>query len=505
MSSDSHPARQGTPEPDRLMEPRLRKLAELRAQGRAYPNHFKPDHTARELHECFGDLDQADLDRVEGAFSVAGRMMSRRVMGKIAFAHLQDRTGRIQILVRKSEVGAEAFDEFKQLDIGDILGATGRIIRTRTGELSVYATSFELLTKSLRPLPEKWHGLTDREARYRQRYVDLIVNPDSRDVFLERTKIISGIRSFLDSHGFVEVETPVLQPIYGGAAARPFTTHHNALDQTLFLRIATELYLKRLVVGGFERVYEIGKDFRNEGLDTQHSPEFTMVEFYWAYATYQDLMGFTEELFSTLAREVTGSERVVYQGKEIDFTPPWPRLTIEDAVVRYAGVPREMTRDREALAEFARSRGIEVAEHMGFGKLLMELVDVFVEPELVQPTFLTDFPLEVSPLSRLKDSDPDLVDRFELYVAGREVANGFSELNDPEDQRSRFQAQVEARAKGDAEAHGMDHDYVRALEYGMPPTAGEGIGIDRLVMLLTDQPAIRDVILFPLLKPREEP
>ncbi len=490
-------------DPERLLAPRRAKLDELRAAGAAYPNDFPVSHCSADVLQLFGEADEATLADAP-TLSVAGRMLSQRIMGRVVFAHLQDRGGQIQIMARLNDLGAEAFEAFKRFDLGDIVGLRGKPIRTRSGELTLMASELRLLAKGLRPLPEKWHGLTDREARYRQRYVDLIVNQDSKAVFLKRSRIVSGIRRFLEERDFVEVETPILQQVYGGAAAKPFTTHHNALNMELFLRIAPELNLKRLVVGGFERVFEIGRNFRNEGLSTQHNPEFTMLEFYWAHATYTDLMLFTEELFARLAREVGGSVCLPYQGQEIDFTPPWRRISVVDAVVELGGVPRSIVGDREALADYARARGVAVSEHMGAGKLLMELMDLLVEHQLVQPTFLTDFPLEVSPLSRKKDADPEYVDRFELYVAGREIANGFSELNDPDDQRARFEDQVRARQLGDPEAPGMDEDYVLALEHGMPPTAGEGIGIDRLVMLLTDQPSIRDVILFPLLRPRDE-
>jgi len=489
---------------DRLVAPRRQQLAELRAAGVAFPNDFAVTTTASELQARYGHLDQAGVEEAAAEYTLAGRMMSQRLMGKLAFAHLQDRTGQLQILVRPADVGPEAFEQFRRFDLGDILGVRGKPTRTKAGELTLHVQEVRLLTKSLRPLPEKWHGLTDRESRYRQRYVDLIVNPETRAVFQKRSRIISDIRKFLEARSFVEVETPILQPQYGGAAARPFTTHHNALDTQLFMRIAPELYLKRLVVGGFDRVYEINKNFRNEGISVQHSPEFTMLEFYWGYATYRDLMDLTEELVAGLAREVCGTTRIQYQGQEIDLTPPWRRISVADAAVELGGLPREILGDREALAQRATALGLTVTPHMGPGKLGMELIDLLVEAQLQQPTFLTDFPLEVSPLSRRQEADPTLVDRFELYVAGRELANGFSELNDPEDQRSRFEAQVEARRLGDDEAPGMDEDYVRALEYGMPPTAGEGIGIDRLVMLLTDQPSIRDVVLFPLLRPRED-
>ena len=499
-SNESDPG----PDPDRLIAPRRAKLEELRSAGQAYANDFVPTHTVADCVAAFGGLDEVGLAAVTDEVSFAGRMMSQRLMGRIAFAHLQDRHGQLQILVRPNTVGKPAFQEFGRWDVGDIVAVRGRPIRTRTGELSLMASEVRLLSKSLRPLPEKWHGLTDREARYRQRYLDLMVNPEVREVFVKRSRIVAGLRRMLDERGFLEVETPVLQPIYGGAHARPFTTHHNSLDLDLYLRIAPELHLKRLIVGGLDRVYEIGKNFRNEGLSTQHNPEFTMLEFYWAYARHEDLMRLTEELIGALADAVCGATCIENAGVALDLTPPFRRLSVADALVQLGGVDPAILEDRDALASLAARHGVAVGAHMGQGKLQMELIDVLVEHQLVQPTFLTDFPLEVSPLSRRRDDRPELVERFELYVMGRELANGFSELNDPDDQRERFEAQVRARQLGDPEAPGMDEDYVTALEYGMPPTAGEGIGIDRLVMLLTDQPAIRDVVLFPLLRQKEE-
>ncbi|MBE0617366.1 MAG: lysine--tRNA ligase, partial [Proteobacteria bacterium] len=405
-----------------------------------------------------------------------------------------------QAYVKRDAVGEETFTLFSRTDVGDFLGVAGTLFRTRTGELTLEAREVRLLCKSLRPLPEKWHGLTDKETRYRQRYVDLIVNPEVRETFRRRSRLIHLMREFFLSRDFLEMETPMMQPIPGGATARPFVTHHNALDMTLFLRVAPELYLKRLVVGGIERVFEINRNFRNEGLSNQHNPEFTMLEFYQAYATYEDLIGLTEELFVHLARQLTGALKISYQGEEIDFTPPWPRLTVQQAVARYGELSEAQTEDPGAVRAYAARLGIEVAG-VPHGKLLAEVFETVAEPHLLQPTFVTRYPVEVSPLSRRNEQDPRYVDRFELYIARREIANAFSELNDPVDQLERFREQSAEREAGDEEAHWVDLDYVRALEYGMPPAAGEGIGIDRVVMLFTDSPSIRDVILFPHMRP----
>ncbi len=484
-----------------LIAQRIQKLEEFRRLGiPPYPNDFRPSHTAAEIHRAHDDKTAEALQEMEGAFRVAGRIMALRSFGKAAFVKLQDRSGQIQVLVQKNAVGPDAYAWFRKLDVGDFLGATGPLIRTRTGELTVEAREVRLLAKSLRPLPEKWHGLTDKETRYRQRYVDLIMNPAVRETFLRRSRIIRLVREFLSSRGFVEMETPMMQPIPGGATARPFVTHHNALDMILYLRVAPELYLKRLVVGGFERVFEINRNFRNEGLSNQHNPEFTMVEFYQAYATYEDLMGLTEELFVHVAEVLNGTTRLVYRGEEIDLTPPWPRLTVREAVMRHAGLTEAEVDDPETLAAYARKLGLDV-DGMPHGKVLAEVFEEVAEPHLVQPTFITQYPVEVSPLSRRNEQDPRYVDRFELYIARREIANAFSELNDPIDQLERFRQQAAQRAQGDEEAHRIDEDFVRALEYGMPPTAGEGIGIDRMVMLFTDSPSIRDVILFPHMRP----
>ncbi len=484
-----------------LIEQRFRKLEELRELGiNPFPNDFRPSHTAAEILAEHGSKDAETLESLEGEFAVAGRVMAYRSFGKAAFVKLQDRSGQIQVFVRRDAVGRDTYGWFRKVDVGDFLGVVGRLMRTRTGELTVEARHVRLLCKSLRPLPEKWHGLTDKETRYRQRYVDLIMNPAVRETFLRRSRLIQLVREFLISRGFVEMETPMMQPIPGGAAARPFVTHHNALDMTLYLRVAPELYLKRLVVGGFERVFEINRNFRNEGLSNQHNPEFTMVEFYQAYATYEDLMELTEELFVHVAEVLVGGTKIVYQGEEIDLTPPWERLTVREAVMRHGGLTEAHVDDPEALRAHAASLGLDV-EGEPHGKVLAEVFEAVAEPHLVQPTFITEYPVEVSPLSRRNERDPRYVDRFELYIARREIANAFSELNDPVDQMERFRQQAAQLEAGDEEAHRVDEDFIRALEYGMPPTAGEGIGIDRMVMLFTDSPSIRDVILFPHMRP----
>jgi len=491
---------------DQIREQRLQKLKELREQGvDPYFNRFAPSHSIAQVIEEFGALAGEQLEGLgpDQNFRLAGRLMLLREFGKASFGHLQDGTSRLQIYVQKQVVGEEAFTRFKKLlDLGDIIGVEGALFRTRTNELTLAVQRFVLLTKSLQPLPEKYHGLTDIETRYRQRYLDLMVNPEVRQVFETRAKIIRLMRRFFDNRGYLEVETPMMQPIPGGATAKPFVTHHNALDMKLFLRIAPELYLKRLVVGGLTRVYEINRNFRNEGLSIMHNPEFTMLEFYQAFATYEDLMALTEELISSVAGEVLWSPRLTCQGEEIDLTPPWRRLDLRESLTAIGGLPAAVVRDREALVKLAREEGVALRPGEGYGRALTKLFDLRVEEKLQQPTFITGYPLETSPLSRQSDRDPEVVDRFELFIAGREIANGFSELNDPEDQRQRFEKQLEAHAAGDEEApHALDEDYVQALEHGLPPTAGEGIGIDRLVMLLTDSPSIRDVILFPLLRP----
>jgi len=487
---------------DFITRQRREKLAELRSQGiDPFYNRFKPSHSvAQALKQC-GELSGPELESLGLTFKLAGRLMLLREFGKASFAHIQDGGSRLQVYVQRQVVGEEAFSRFKRLDLGDIVGVEGALFRTRTQELTLSVTGFRLLTKSLKPLPEKYHGLTDVERRYRQRYLDLMVNPQVREVFEKRTAIIRLVREFLDARGFLEVETPMMQPIPGGATARPFITHHKALDMQLYLRIAPELYLKRLVVGGFERVYEINRNFRNEGLSIQHNPEFTMLEFYQAYADYEDLMSLTEELVGHVAMNLLGCLKVNYQGQEIDLAPPWRRVDLRESLTEVGGIPREVVRDPRALVELARREGVALRPGEGYGRCLTKLFDLLVELQLQQPTFILGYPLETSPLSRKSDTDPEVVDRFELFIAGREMANAFSELNDPDDQQERFEKQMAAREAGDEEAHALDEDFVTALEHGMPPTAGEGIGIDRLVMLLTDSPSIRDVILFPQLRP----
>jgi lysyl-tRNA synthetase class 2 len=482
-----------------LLLQRRRKVDILWEAGiNPYPNDFKPQHTSVDITEAYGDQEQIDAAQVN--FVVAGRILARRSFGKAAFIQLQDRKGRLQLYVKKDEIGDEAFGNFESFDIGDIIGAEGHPFRTKTGELSLHVRSIRLLVKSLHPLPEKFHGLTDVETRYRQRYVDLIVNPEVRDIFVKRSRIVNLIREFMTRRDFLEVETPMMHQIPGGATARPFITHHNALDMQLYLRIAPELYLKRLVVGGLERVFEINRNFRNEGISVRHNPEFTMMEFYQAYATYEDLMDFTEELFCHVAQEILGTLDFTNQGLDISFQRPWRRLTVREAVLEYGDIEPKQLDDRDLALSYARSIGLDLPADIGYGKLLMEIFEEVAEHKLIQPTFITAYPTEVSPLSRKNDLNPELVDRFELIIGGREIANAFSELNDPVDQKERFLSQVAEKDKGDEEAHYMDEDYVRALEYGLPPTAGEGIGIDRLVMLLTDSASIRDVILFPQLR-----
>jgi lysyl-tRNA synthetase class 2 len=495
-----------TQEKTDLRQQRIDKIEKLRQMGiNPFANDFVPGETAADVVNRFGSIENEELGNYPSKLKVAGRLMSLRFFGKAAFAHLKDRTGQIQIYVRKDKISEDQFEIFKICDVGDFIGVEGKIFRTRTGELTVLAERLCLLTKSLRPLPEKWHGLKDVETRYRQRYVDLLVNGEVADTLKKRVKIIDGIRDFFKQRDFMEVETPMMQPIAGGATARPFVTHHNALNMDLFLRVAPELYLKRLVVGGFERVFEINRNFRNEGISIQHNPEFTMLEFYQAYATYLDLMQLTEELFACLAEQVCGSHNVTYQGQTIDLTPPWDHLTVVESIEKYGAVPAERLQTSDSLLQILKDMDIEVEEKdSSYGKLLMKIFDEIVEPKLIQPTFITDYPVEISPLSRRNETNPEVTDRFELFIAGREMANAFSELNDPLDQRERFIQQGKEKAAGDEEAHQYDADYIRALEYGLPPTAGEGIGIDRLVMLLTDSPSIRDVILFPLLKPENK-
>ncbi len=484
-----------------LLLQRREKVQTFRDAGiNPFANNFAPSHQANEVAELHADKDAEYLQDCQESYAIAGRIMARRDFGKAAFIQLQDGSGRLQVYVARDQVGEEIFGHFRKFDIGDIIGVTGVPFRTKTNELSLRASSLQLLTKSLLPLPEKWHGLTDVETRYRQRYLDLISNDEVREMFYKRSRIVSLIRNHMLENGYLEVETPMMHPVAGGATARPFVTHHNTLKMDLFLRIAPELYLKRLVVGGFDRVFEINRNFRNEGISIQHNPEFTMMEFYRAYATYLDLMDYTEELICSLASDICGSLKISYGGKEVDLTPPWDRLTMKESIVKYGEVEMAVLENNEQLRNYADKLGLEPDNTMGPGKLLAEIFDVVVEPNLWQPTFITEYPTEISPLSRKNDENPEVVDRFELFIVGRELANAFSELNDPIDQKERFLQQLEEKAAGDDEAHAMDADYIRALEHGLPPTAGEGIGIDRLVMLLTDAASIRDVILFPQLK-----
>jgi lysyl-tRNA synthetase, class II len=483
-----------------LIQQRFKKLADISAMGkRPYAGRYAVSISSQELLAAHGSTSKEDLEKRKVTVSLAGRIVALRSFGKACFCHIQDGSGKIQLYFQKNALGEELFNLFKKLDIGDFVGVKGFLFRTRTEELTVDVEQFELLAKSLRPLPEKWHGLTDVEIRYRQRYVDLIVNPEVKAVFLLRTKIIQSIRSFLNARGFLEVETPMMQSIPGGAAARPFKTHHNALDMDLFLRIAPELYLKRLLVGGFERVYEINRNFRNEGISTRHNPEFTMLEFYLAYADYRDLIEMTEQMISTVAVEVLGTTSITYEGHSINLAPPWKKMTFLESL-KEAGVPDDVLANAEMARDYAKKLGAQLKGGEPLGKLWNELFEALVEPSLIQPTFITDYPTDISPLSKKREDDPNFVERFELFVVGREMANAFSELNDPVDQKERLLKQVTEREAGDDEAHQMDEDFIRALEYGMPPAAGEGIGIDRLVMLLTGSPSIRDVILFPQMK-----
>jgi lysyl-tRNA synthetase class 2 len=485
-----------------IIKNRREKLARWRASGGAYPNDFRRDALARELHTRCAEMDKPALETAQISAAVAGRVMLRRVMGKASFITLQDVSGQIQCYVQRDALGEDAYDDFKNLwDIGDIVGVRGRMMRTNKGELSVQASELVLLNKTVRPLPEKYHGLEDKEIKYRQRYLDLIMNADTRQTFAVRSRVVSSIRNFLAQRDFLEVETPMMHVIPGGATARPFVTHHNALDLELYLRVAPELFLKRLTVGGFERVFEINRSFRNEGLSTRHNPEFTMLEFYWAYADFNDLMAVTQELLGQLVVDVTGSDQLTYQGEVIDFAKPAERISMVDAIAAHTGIPQAELADRDRVATALREMNLEAADDAGLGKLLMALFEARVEDQLLQPTFITHYPAEVSPLSRRSNDDPEVTERFELFIGGREIANGFSELNDPEDQAQRFAEQARQKQGGDVEAMHFDADYITALEYGMPPTAGEGIGIDRLVMLLTDSPSIRDVLLFPLMKP----
>lgn len=487
---------------NKLIADRRAKLNALREQGNAYPNDYRRNAIAEELHQTFHAHDNERLGEEHIEVSVAGRMMAKRVMGKASFIKLADRSGQIQVRLERDRLPDGVYQDFKKWDVGDIVGARGALFRTQTGELTVMAEEVRLLTKSLRPLPEKWHGLSDQETRYRQRYVDLIINERSRNAFRKRSEIITYMRSFLESQDFLEVETPMMQVTPGGAIARPFTTHHNALDMTLYLRIAPELNLKRLIVGGFDRVYEINRNFRNEGVSTQHNPEFTMLEAYRAYADYEDWMETTEAMLHGMADAINGTTVVNYQGEEYDFGKKFARMTVEQAIEAHnSDFDVNRGRDRDYLVDYCAEREVDVQDSYGAGKLLLEIFEETVEEKLREPTFITQYPTEVSPLSRQNDDDPFVTDRFELIIAGREIANGFSELNDPEEQAARFRAQASSREAGDDEAMAFDHDYIRALEYGMPPTTGIGIGVDRLVMLFTDSPSIRDVLLFPHMRP----
>lgn len=490
-----------TDEQNKLILERRKKLESLREGGFNFPRGLEIDAYADDLQEEFASLSGEELQSRNKAVRVAGRMMAKRVMGKSSFSKIKDGSGEIQLFLSSSDLSQEIYDQFKTLDVGDIIWAKGQLFKTKTDELTINVAELELLTKSLRPLPEKYHGLTDTEIRYRQRYLDLIMSKDSQNVFRTRSKIVSKMRSYLSDQGILEVETPMMHPIPGGAVARPFVTHHNALDSDLYLRIAPELYLKRLVVGGFDRIFEINRCFRNEGVSTQHNPEFTMLELYMAYCTAEDIMNLTEDMIFQIALEVKGSNVVDYQGKEYDVSKPFQRVTLEDSVLAHnPNLDVKLLRDKDYLTKACADLGIEVRKNYGSGKLLLEIFEKTVEHNLAQPTFITDYPKEVSPLSRANDEDPWLVDRFELFAAGRELANGFQELNDPDEQAERFNLQVQQREEGDDEAMVYDEDYIQALEFGLPPTGGLGVGIDRLVMFLTDSPSIRDVLLFPNMK-----
>ncbi len=488
---------------NQIIAERRAKLAELRKRGIAFPNDFRRGHLAADLREAWGGKSNEEIEAKPVEVAVAGRMMLKRVMGKASFATVQDMSGRIQLYVTRDAIGEAGYEAFKHYDLGDILGAKGALFKTKTGELSVKAAELRLLVKALRPLPEKFHGLSDQESKYRQRYVDLIMNDATREVFRVRGRIVQAVREFMAGKGFLEVETPMMQPIPGGANARPFKTHHNALDMELYLRVAPELYLKRLVVGGFEKVFEINRNFRNEGISTRHNPEFTMLEFYEAYRDYRYLMDFTEEMLRAVAKEVLGTTQLRYGEHRVDLAKPFERLTILQAIRKFhPDIPASALAARNGVIGALKKRGVEFGQraNAGLGALQLLLFEATTEQQLIQPTFIVDYPAEVSPLARRSDANPEVTDRFELYIAGREIANGFSELNDPEDQAARFEEQAKAKAAGNEESMYYDADYIRALEYGLPPAAGEGVGIDRLVMLFTDSPSIRDVLLFPHLR-----
>ncbi|MGG3737668.1 lysine--tRNA ligase [Aeribacillus pallidus] len=483
---------------------RREKMNQLREQGiDPFGKRFERTHSAQELKDLYGELTKEELEEKNVEVTIAGRIMTKRGKGKAGFAHIQDLTGQIQIYVRKDAVGEDSYAIFDSADLGDIVGITGTVFKTKVGELSVKAKQFELLTKSLRPLPDKFHGLKDVEQRYRQRYLDLIMNPESKQTFIMRSKIIQAMRRYLDDQGFLEVETPMMHAIAGGAAARPFITHHNALDMPLYMRIAIELHLKRLIVGGLEKVYEIGRVFRNEGISTRHNPEFTMIELYQAYADYRDIMKLTENLIAHIAKEVLGTTTVQYGEHTVNLEPEWRRLHMVDAIKEYTGVDFWQQMSDEEARQLAKEHGVEIKENMEFGHIVNEFFEQKVEDKLIQPTFIYGHPVEISPLAKKNDEDPRFTDRFELFIVGREHANAFTELNDPIDQKERFEAQLKEREAGNDEAHMMDEDFIEALEYGMPPTGGLGIGVDRLVMLLTNSPSIRDVLLFPLMRHRD--
>jgi lysyl-tRNA synthetase class 2 len=501
-------------EESEILRQRKEKIKDLQEMGvQLFPNDFRASQTSREITQRYGDWSAEALQGLEEVFTCAGRIMAIRNFGRAAFAQLQDRTERIQVYLRKDQLGEELFGLAKRLDVGDFLGVQGKLFRTKTGELTIEASFIQLLTKAYRPLPEKWHGLTDVEIRYRQRYLDLIVNPKVKETFYKRSEIIQVMKEFFLQRDFLEVETPMMQPIPGGATARPFKTHHNALDMDLYLRIAPELYLKRLVIGGLERVFELNRNFRNEGISAQHNPEFTMLEFYQSYSTYADLMTMTEEMIGEVALKVCGSYKITYQGTELDFTPPWPRITLKEALIQYGVISKKeleeliQIQNENKLVQFCRELRIIKEKKLDLdikavsspGEFLVMLFEEAVESTLIQPTFITEYPVEVSPLARRKDDDPTVTERFELFIMGREIANGFSELNDPAEQRRRFRDQV-AKRGSEEEVEFIDEDFLNALEYGMPPAAGEGIGVDRLVMILTDSPSIRDVIFFPQMR-----